>query len=128
MITRAPLSDEQARYAMEHGEFGEDVRTADEHVAVVLTQGWCPQWTSMNVWLGFMRRRNKPSDLNITVLEYIYDRSPFFGEFMRFKEDHFGNYQIPYIRYYKNGKLVAESNYTTSKDFVKHFEEAGVAE
>ena len=46
---------------------------------------------------------------------------------MQFKETHFGNYEIPYIRYYKNGTLVSESNYTTSADFLARFEEAGVA-
>ena len=127
MLKRGELTEEQARYAMEHGEFGEDVRNADQHVAVVLTQAWCPQWTSMNVWLGFMRRRGKPADKEITVLEFIYDKVDFFPQFMAFKERHFGNYQIPYIRYYKNGTLVSESNYTTSQDFLRHFEEAGVA-
>ncbi|NBB90568.1 MAG: hypothetical protein GVY23_05090 [Spirochaetes bacterium] len=127
MLKRTKLSEEQARFAMEHGEFGEDVRNADENVAVVMTQGWCPQWTSMNVWLGFMKRRGKPKDLEITVLEFIYDKVDFFPQFMSFKENHFGNYEIPYIRYYKHGKPVSESNYTTSGDFLARFEEAGVA-
>ena len=127
MLKRAKLSEEQARFAMEQGEFGEDVRNADENVAVVMTQGWCPQWTSMNVWLGFMKRRGEPQDLDITVLEFIYDKVNFFPQFMSFKENHFGNYEIPYIRYYKHGKPVSESNYTTSGDFLARFEEAGVA-
>lgn len=127
MLKRAQLSPEQARYAMEHGEFGEDVRTADEHVAIVLTQGWCPQWTSMNVWLGFMRRRGTPKDFDVTVFEFVYDAVDFFGEFLAFKERQFGNDQIPYIRYYKHGQLVSGSNYTTSKDFLRRFEEAHVA-
>jgi hypothetical protein len=124
MLKRAKLTEEQARYAMEHGEFGEDVRTADANVAVVLTQGWCPQWTSMNVWLGFMKRRGNPKELDVTVFEFVYDAVDFFGEFLAFKERRFGNDQIPYIRYYADGALVSESNYTTSKDFLRRFEEA----
>lgn len=127
MLKRAHLSEEQARVAMENGEFGEDVRTADENVAVVLTQGWCPQWASMNVWIGFMKRRGNPRDFDLTVLEFVYDKVDFFAEFMSFKENHWGNYQIPYVRYYRNGELVGESNYTTSKDFFGRFREAGVA-
>ncbi|MFW6223899.1 MAG: hypothetical protein ACOC4A_03320 [Spirochaetota bacterium] len=124
MLKRDRLSEEQARFAMEQGEFGEDVRTADENVAVVMTQGWCPQWTAMNVWLGFMKRRGKPAEFNVTVLEFVYDKVDFFPQFMAFKETHFGNYEIPYIRYYKNGTLVSASNYTTSADFLSRFKEA----
>ncbi|MFP4705759.1 MAG: hypothetical protein ACLFMV_13210 [Spirochaetaceae bacterium] len=47
MTKRTRLTDEQVRYAMQHGEFGEDVRGASENVAVILTQSWCPQWASM---------------------------------------------------------------------------------
>ncbi|MFO8064821.1 MAG: hypothetical protein ACQETQ_10610 [Spirochaetota bacterium] len=128
MITRTQLTDEQARYAMEHGEFPQEVREAATNVAVVLTQGWCPQWTSMNVWLKFMQKRRRPKNLDITIFEYIYDKSDFFVEFMHFKEGHFGNAQVPYIRYYKDGSLTGESNYVTSRDFLTYFEEASVAE
>lgn len=127
MITRTQLTDDQARYAMEHGEFPPEVREAAPNVAVVLTQGWCPQWTSMNVWLGFKEKRRRPKDLDITIFEYIYDKSDFFVEFMRFKEQQFGNDQVPYIRYYKDGSLLGESNYVTSRKFLTYFKEAGVA-
>jgi hypothetical protein len=79
------------------------------------------------VWLGFLANRGRPKDHDITVFEFVYDRVDFFGEFLRFKEAHFNNDQIPYIRYYRDGKLIGESNYVTSRGFLKHFEEAEVA-
>jgi len=110
---------------MEAGELGEAVRADGDNVAVVLTQGWCPQWVSMNVWLNFLIKRGRPKDFDITVYEYIYDRVPFFDEFRRFKENVLGNMEIPFVLYYRKGELIARSNYVTSRGFIQQFENAG---
>lgn len=125
MIHRKTLSDDQARKWMEDGELDPAVRADGDNVAVVLTQGWCPQWVSMNVWLNFLIKRGRPKDFDITVYEYIYDRVPFFDEFRRFKENGLGNMEIPYVLYYRKGELIARSNYTTSRGFIQQFEKAG---
>jgi len=43
---------------------------------------------------------------------------PWFEAFMEFKENIFNNREIPYVRYYKNGKLTGESNYVSLEGFV----------
>lgn len=123
MIERKQLAEQEARVAMEQGSLDESVRKADKNVAVVFTQGWCPQWVSMNLWLGSMQRKGEPADLDITIFEFIYDRIPFFREFRQFKESTWGNDLIPYIRYYRDGELIAESNYVPSQRFLSHFSE-----
>lgn len=124
MIKRRQLTDDEARNFMMKGELAADLREAAEHVALVLTQAWCPQWVSMQVWLGNFERKGKPADMDVMVYEYLYDRSPFFPEFLRFKEERLENDLIPYIRYYKKGELVGESNYVPSRVFIKSFDAA----
>jgi hypothetical protein len=124
MIRRKQLSDEHAKAWMETGEPPEEVRNDGENVAIVLTQGWCPQWVSMNVWLNFLEKRGRPQDVDITVYEYIYDRAPIFDEFRQFKETSLGNAEIPFVVYFRKGERIGASNYTTSRSFVKRFENA----
>ena len=124
MIQRKQLSDEHAKTWMDTGELAEAVRNDGENVAVVLTQGWCPQWVSMNVWLNFMQQRGRPRNVDITVYEYIYDRAPMFDEFRQFKESSLGNSEIPFVVYFHNGERIGTSNYTTSRSFVNRFASA----
>jgi hypothetical protein len=124
MLHRKQLNEEHAKAWMRGEELDPAVRGDGDNVAVVLTQGWCPQWVSMNVWLNFMEKRGRPKNLDITVYEFIYDRVPFFDEFRRFKESDLGNAEIPYLLYYREGKLLGTSNYVTSRDFVGRFERA----
>ena len=46
----------------------------------------------------------------ITVYAVVYDRLENFTDVMVFKETVFGNDLIPYVRYYRDGRLVAETN------------------
>jgi len=103
---------------MEHGELPDSATRAGARVALVLTQGWCPQWYSMNIWLDAMEKRGEPAEWDIIVYELVYDRVEFFDQFRTFKEHHFRNYQIPYIRYYRDGTLIGDSNYVPSHVFL----------
>jgi hypothetical protein len=85
-----------------------------------MTQGWCPQWFSMKVWLANMERKKRPKDYELTVFELVYDMTDFFEEFLAHKERYWGNIEIPYIRYYRDGKLVATSNYVPSRTFLTY--------
>jgi hypothetical protein len=100
------LDEGQCKSAIAMGDFGEDVRNAAPHVAVVLTQSWCPQWTWMRKYLDAVAAAP-----DTTVFWVEYDRERFFDELRTFKEDSFGNREIPYVRYYRNGALAHESNY-----------------
>jgi hypothetical protein len=124
MLRRKTLSDDQAKAWMRDGELDEAVRADGDNVAVVLTQGWCPQWVSMNVWLNFMEKRERPEDTDITVYQFLYDKVGFFDDFRRFKEQSLGNAEIPFVLYYQDGELIGTTNYVTSRDFVARFARA----
>jgi len=107
------LSAEQCAAAMRGDDFGQDVRGAEERVAVVMTQGWCPQWTMMSSWLDAAAHAAKSR-----VFYVAYDEEAFFEPFMAWKEDVLGNRSVPYVRYYRDGALVAESNYISKDGFI----------
>jgi hypothetical protein len=109
------LTETECRAAIASGDFSAETRTSAPAVALVLTQSWCPQWRFMNAYLGEAERAVGDR----VAIRYIeYDNEPFFEEFMTFKEDVFGNRSVPYVRYYREGKLVAESNFISKQGFL----------
>ena len=98
----------------------ESIRAADERVAVVFTQSWCPDWYVMRRYL------DGPDEPGLTVFYVEYDRQPFFHDMLELKENVFANAEIPYVRYYRGGALVAESNLVfLKKKFLRKFDAAG---
>lgn len=96
------IDKDQALIAMRDGEFGDEVIRSADKVAIILTQSRCPQWHAMKQFVA-----------DITAAEvyfWEYDRTDYFDAFREFKERVLGNDQIPYVRYYSGGALVAESN------------------
>lgn len=120
MIVRSRITEPQARQAIADGEFGEDIRLASKNVAVVLTQGWCPQWADLKQTLAALEKDG--IEIELSVFELVYDLEPYSADFMSFKEKVFGNYQIPYVRYYQDGQLTDESNWVSRKKFLKRFD------
>jgi hypothetical protein len=102
------MTHEQARQTIDEGKLPESIVGASDAVAVILTQSWCPQWTFMNMSINALK--DGPDDMNLTVVLYEYDRSPHFHEFMSFKENTFVNWEVPYVRLYRNGRFVGEGN------------------
>jgi hypothetical protein len=116
LVNAEKLTAAQCARAMRDGDFGDDVRGAAELVAVVLTQGWCPQWKMMASWLDAAA-----GAAGARVFFVEYDREDFFEPFMAWKEDVLGNRSVPYVRYYRGGALVAESNYLSRDGFLANF-------
>lgn len=112
------ITDEQASYAVCHGEFAIDVIASKPYVAIILTQEWCPQWTAMKYWL---HKLNETELCDLDIYEFVYSDSKLFESFMRFKEIKWGNDLIPYVRYYEKGKLFANSNYVSKQAFFEYF-------
>ena len=110
------LKDEQIQNAIKNKEFDEKIIKSKVNVAVIMSQSWCPQWRYTEMWLDEL---DEIPDLDIYVI--IYDTKKYYEEFMAFKENIFGNYEIPYIRYYKDGKIIKESNYTSKESFLRNF-------
>lgn len=111
MINRKEISKEQTFYAIDNGEFQEEVVRSKSVVVIVMTQDWCPQWVHMKDWLYGME-----TDKDIDIYELVYNKTSFSSEFRNFKEAKFKNYEIPYLRYYVDGKLVHQSNYVSQKE------------
>ena len=111
------INDEQAENIMSNGEMPGDILGAGENVAVILTQDWCPQWLAMSGWLKGI----KVNDVNVFYLKY--NRKSYSSRFMKVKEEVFRNDLVPYVRYYQNGELVAETNYVGKKMFLSEFEQ-----
>ena len=107
------LSEEDCRACMRDGDFPKAVRSAAPKVAVILTQGWCPQWIRMR---GYLEGAALPPDCAVFAFEY--DGTAIFEEFLAFKEGKFGNDQIPYVRYYRSGSLSSTGNYAGEAEFL----------
>jgi len=97
------LSDEVIEKTIADGEFPPEVRNAAEKVVVVLTQDWCPDWHAMEKFLPSFEDQAAIFVLN-------YNKHPDFERIMGFKEEVFGNREIPYLRYYHQGRLIVATN------------------
>ena len=108
------LTEAQARYAISRKEFGKDIIESAPAVAVVLTQQWCPQWLWMRAYLERL-----PASPERRIFYIEYDLEPYFEEFLAFKEDSLGNREIPYIRYYRDGRLSSTGNFIARDGFLR---------
>lgn len=104
MLTK--LTEAECRAAVRDGDFSPEIVGAAETVVLVLTQSWCPQWVRMRPWLEELSKRE-----GIACRFVEYDLEPFFDDFRSFKESAYMNGEVPYLRYYRNGKILKESNY-----------------
>ena len=118
MIIRRDLSRAQAHHAMEHGEFDESVTGAAARVAVVLSQDWCGQWTAMDRYLDQLAGDGAGIG-DAVVFTLIYNQVDYFQSFLSFKEKVWRNALIPYVRYYRRGRLAGESNFVSQRQFLR---------
>jgi hypothetical protein len=104
------LTQDQLDALVRDGEFPESVRLAADKVVVVMTQDWCGQWINMATYLPEFADR-------AAIFTVEYNLLPDFERIMKFKEDVFGNAQVPYVRYYRGGKFVRASNWVPRSAF-----------
>jgi hypothetical protein len=116
MIKRKKLTMKQVRLAIDNAEFGPEVTGLKKKVAIIMTQSWCPQWTMMQDWLT-----DYGPDDDLDLYELVYDKNELFSEFLELKERVWKNNLIPYLRYYRDGRLVGQSNYVSRENFEAHF-------
>jgi hypothetical protein len=114
-MKKETLSAQEALHAIRHGEFSPEVICSNKKVAVIMTQDWCPQWKSMCEWLHLTK-----DDPDLHLYEMIYNQIDCFEQFLDLKENRWRNSQIPYVRYYVDGKLVCESNYAALETFLSN--------
>jgi hypothetical protein len=113
MDIKNELPKEEILKAIAQKEFSIDVLNSAKSVIIIMTQDWCPQWTSMKKWIYNF------NDENCKVYEIIYNNKEYSKEFMAFKETIFGNDLIPYVRIYKDGKFYKECNYRSEPMFAQ---------
>lgn len=106
MINKKQITEEQARYAIDTGEFDKSVIASKNKVVVILTQNWCPQWKNLKSWIYDIS-----TDEDIDVYELEYNKTDYFDEFRSFKENVWRNFDVPYLRFYEAGVLVGQTNY-----------------
>lgn len=112
MINKKTIQKEQALYAVENGEFDNGIITSKEIVVIVLTQDWCPQWQNMKSWIY------ESTEEDIDIYELEYNTTDYFEKFRTFKEEQLGNEHIPYLRFYRNGKMIEETNFISQDRFL----------
>ena len=115
------LTEAECRGAMETGSFELPELTgsgAAERAALILTQSWCPQWKAMKNYLPDAEKALP----GLKTVYFEYDRAPFFEEFLAFKENTYKNREIPYVRYFIDGKCAATSNYVSLDGFLHRLE------
>jgi hypothetical protein len=111
------LTEAECRYAVRNGEFEPSLIRG--RTALILTQSWCPQWKTVKSYLEEAEKKALGGPMPEPSILYIeYDTLASFEEFMAFKEEQFKNREIPYIRYYLDGKCTGQSNYTDLKGFL----------
>lgn len=109
-----PITKEQALQMISEKAISKELCNNSEFTVFAFTQAWCPQWSAMQSYFNDII--SEYSTCTIYTLEY--DKEPFFLEFMNFKEKILGNSLVPYMMYYKNGKMVNESNFCMKQDFI----------
>ena len=122
MLERKKFTPDQLKFAIENGEFNQEVRSSAPLVACLMTQSWCPQWVFMRSWLR--RLSGDPAGtegLEIAAYEVEYDKTPLFSEFRTVKEQVWNSWEVPYVRYYVDGNFVHESNFVSAMKFLENF-------
>ncbi|MDR1388385.1 MAG: hypothetical protein LBJ31_00215 [Treponema sp.] len=86
--------------------------------ALILTQSWCAQWKAMKAYLSQVEAACPGA--KIFYVEYDIEEWKTLdnGAFMGFKENHFNNRQVPYVRYYRDSVCTGESNYVSREGFI----------
>jgi hypothetical protein len=115
MDTLRPLTKDQLDALLKDGDFPESVRLAAPKVVVVMTQDWCGQWANMAAYLPDFADK-------AAIFTVEYNRLPDFERIMHFKETVFRNGQVPYLRFYRDGKLVRQSNWVPRGAFATMLE------
>jgi len=104
------ISDAQIAQTLKDGDFPPEIRNAAEKVLVIMTQDWCEDWHAMETFVpGY--------EDQVTMFLLVYNLHPDFDAIREFKEDVFGNREIPYLRYYYRGQLIAKTNQLPRRTF-----------
>lgn len=118
MIKFNTVNDSNLRYILDHKNIEDDIIKSSENILVVFTQDWCPNWKNLN---DELLNNKETTEIDIDLYTAIYNKSKLFEDFKSFKEDFWLSHLIPYLRYYKNGELLWETNHLSFDDIARRF-------
>jgi hypothetical protein len=121
MLIRKEMPHDEAILAVKNGDFSADIRNAAPSTAIILTQSWCSEWKLMNRYLDSLAKDKSLTDKDIAVWQFVYDGTDYFQKFRTFKEEILGNDRVPYVRFYRDGTFVSDSNFLGKLDFLRQF-------
>ncbi len=111
--------NEEKTLSLIQGEGGlQELSESAKYVALILTQDWCPQWHAMEKYLAIIAKEYKDHDIALYWVSYNHLDS--FKTIMAYKESEWKNDEVPYVRYYKEKKLIGESNYVSRFSFCEN--------
>lgn len=119
MLTFKEIDDKEMQNIIDTKEVSENIKNASENVLAIFTQDWCGDWKGLERELN----NNKDnSNIDITIFICMYNQSSLYETFMNFKESIWQNELIPYLRYYKNGNFIKDTNHLPFQRVMKYFE------
>lgn len=107
MLTIKHMTDDDLQYIIGNKDISEEIKKYSENVLTIFTQDWCKDWEMLN---REIEKNLNTTQYDITIFLSAYNHSKHFDNFRDFKETHWANNFIPYLRYYKNGELIKETN------------------
>ncbi|MEI0602686.1 hypothetical protein R4K55_00565 [Brachyspira alvinipulli] len=119
MITFKDIDEKEMQYIIDNNEVSDNIKKASENVLAIFTQDWCGDWKGLEREL---KANEEKSPIDITIFICMYNQSPLYEPFMNFKETVWNNGLIPYLRYYKNGSFVKDTNHLPFQRLIKAFE------
>lgn len=119
MLTFKTIKDSDMKAIIEMRELPESIKNSSENVLMIFTQDWCGDWHGLNREL---LANEQTSSIDITIFVCMYNQSGLYESFMKFKETVWKNALIPYLRYYKNGTFIKDSNHLPFQRLVRVFE------
>ncbi|MBI9103058.1 MAG: hypothetical protein JEY99_11630 [Spirochaetales bacterium] len=111
------LTDAQAQEIIKTGKLPAELTESAEKVALIATQDWCPQWLHMKMWLKSTEKEG------VKTYYVCYNRKSYFESFITMKEGQWNNDLVPYVRYYKSGNFIDDSNYVSKISFLAAFDQ-----
>ncbi|WP_295158946.1 hypothetical protein [uncultured Brachyspira sp.] len=118
MLIFKDIDDKEMQNIIDTKEVSDNIKKDAENVLAVFTQDWCGDWNNLKRELD----ANKDNSIDITIFICMYNQSPLYEPFMNFKETVWNNGLIPYLRYYKNGSFIKDTNHLPFQRLIKAFE------
>ncbi len=107
MIHIHTINDTDMQNIIDNKDIPDSIKNKSENVIAIFTQDWCGDWHRVQ---NELEKNKDINDIDIDVFICVYNQSALHEPFMNFKESVWNNDLIPYLRFYKNGNFIKDSN------------------